>query len=245
MRTRHGDRDVVIREARGAIMSMTLRSITRMLSRERKPMMVGAILGVGAIMVLVVLVFGEGLVLPIRSSAQGVSTNGGRSQTCAHVHAHLVGADEFPGAAVSAGVLVVESVSASRRCTVGGYPMLGVVLDNGTTVHAAHVRAGIFGGAPSPHRRTPLPSITLGTRPSLVSFTLSWVTGNGGGSCPGVRGLRVELPGDPVSQSVASLNDGGAHPTTFLGIYCAFLTVTPIVRGTTGRLHFGVAPPAA
>ncbi|MGC8481625.1 MAG: DUF4232 domain-containing protein [Acidimicrobiales bacterium] len=189
-----------------------------MLSRERKRMMVGAILVVGAIMVLAVLEFGEGLVLPIGSGAQGVPRNGGLSQTCAHVRAHLVGVEEFPGAAVSEGVLVIESLSASHRCTVEGYPMLQVSLDNGTTVDATQVRAGIFGGAPSPNRRTPLPSITLGTRPSMVSFTLSWVTGNGGGSCSGVRGLRVELPGDPVSQSVASLNDGGAHPTTFLGI---------------------------
>jgi hypothetical protein len=211
----------------------------------RRRLAAGASVVLAPSVVLIVVVVGADRVVLPDSSALGSTSTEIQLPKCTRVAVHLEGVDAYPGAAVSAGVLVKESVSSSHRCSYGGYPSLAALLDNGSKVRAAHRRSGVFGGAPRSRRRPLLPMVTLGTRPTVVSFTLEWVTGNGGGSCTQIRRFHIQLPGARSVQVVSSLNNGGSSLTTYIGIYCSHVSVTPIVQGSTGRLHFGIAPPAA
>lgn len=162
---------------------------------------------------------------------------------CSRVHVAYLGADAFPGAAVSAGILVKASVSSVTSCLLRGYATMSALFRGGSSATASPIRFGIFGGAPSKRSSAPLPSLDISSHPKIVSFTVAWVTGNGS-SCPRIDALRFMIPGSHSTIAIHSFYNGGVGNTSFFGISCGQLSVTPLVAGRTGRLHFGVAPPA-
>lgn len=165
--------------------------------------------------------------------------------TCSHVHVKLLGTGAFPGAAVSAGILVDTAVSATTACRFDGYATLSAILGDGSSATASDLRSGLFGGfAPGGGAGAPLHSFKITSLPTTLSFTIEWVTGNGGDGCPAITGLRFTMPGSRDALVFRSAYEGGVSNTSFLGIYCRFLSVTPVVAGPTGRFHFGLAPPA-
>jgi hypothetical protein len=203
---------------------------------------------VGAIVVSAALVAGLVGIGAYRLVTTPAGTNGSGAPpspiaACSRVQVTYLGADAFPGAAVSAGILVKASVSSVTSCFLRGYATMSALFRGGSSATASPIRLGIFGGAPSKRSSAPLPSLDISNHPRIVSFTVAWVTGNGN-RCPRIDALRFTVPGSHNAQVIRSFYNGGVGNTSYFGISCGQLSVTPLVAGSTGRLHFGLAPPA-
>ena len=209
---------------------------------RRRRRRVGAI-SVSAVLVVGLIGIGAYRLVSAPAGASGSGATPSPLAACSQVHVTYLGADAFPGAAVSAGVLVKASVSSVTSCFLRGYATMSALFRGGSSATASPVRSGIFGGAPSKRTGAPLPSLDLSHHPTIVSFTVEWVTGNGN-RCPRIDALRFTMPGSHHAQVVHSFFNGGADNTRFFGISCGHLSATPLVAGSTGRLHFGLAPPA-
>lgn len=209
---------------------------------RRRRRRVGAV-SFSAIVVVGLVGIGAYRLVAAPAGASGSGATPSPVAACSQVHVTYLGADAFPGAAVSAGVLVKTSVSSATSCFLRGFATMSALFRGGSSATASPLRVGIFGGAPSKRSGSPLPSLDISRRPKIVSFTVEWVTGNGN-RCPRIDALTFTMPGSHHAQVVHSFFNGGVGNTTFFGISCGQLSVTPLVAGSTGRLHFGLAPPA-
>ncbi len=151
---------------------------------------------------------------------------------CPDLRASLLRAVVIPGAAVDGGVLVRVAVASPVACAMRGYPTLVAELSNHRTAHAGDARDGYLPGGVTT-TRSPLPRISVSTRPQKVSFTLQWVTGNGP-TCPHITAVRFTLPGSRATLTVRSVHEGGVGLSTWFGPYCGHLQVRPVVRGLSG-----------
>jgi hypothetical protein len=154
--------------------------------------------------------------------------------TCPNALVKLLGVTSIPGAAVTAGILVRASVSTSVACAMSGYPTVQARLTNLSTAVAGDERTGIFGGLPvSPKSNSAFPRIPITSHPRVVSFTVEFISGNGP-SCPRIDSVQLSLPGSPLNISTRTMREGGRVGSQPLGIYCGYLYVTPLVKGSSG-----------
>lgn len=155
--------------------------------------------------------------------------------TCPSARVKLLSATSIPGAAVTAGVLVRASVSSRVSCTMSGYPTVEARLSSLSDATARDERTGIFGGLPysSSASREP-PRIIIASHTRLVSFTVDFLSGDGS-TCPRIESILVSLPGLRLSSTVRTMRQGGRVGGQQLGIYCGFLDVTPLVKGSSGK----------
>jgi hypothetical protein len=155
--------------------------------------------------------------------------------TCPNARVKLLGVTSIPGAAVTAGLLVRATVSSSVACAMRGYPTVQAQLSNLSIAVAGDQRSGIFGGLPLSSRAnsTP-PRIPVTTDSRVVSFTVSFFTGNGP-PCPRINSVRLTLPGSRLTLSARTMREGGMVGSQSLGTYCGHLDVTPLVKGSSGK----------
>jgi len=145
----------------------------------------------------------------------------------------LLGVTGIPGAAVDAGMLVRASVSSSVACTMSGYPIIGAELTNHSTAMASDVRFGYLPGGMT-KANAQLPRLLITSRPSVVSFTIQWVSGNGH-ACPWINSIQITLPGSPDVLTARSVYEAGIGISQFIGIDCGYLQVRPLVNGSSGK----------
>ena len=190
-----------------------------------------------AIFMIAVLTF-LGVRQLLASTTAVASSHSGQASTvkCSHVRVRFLSADAIPGASVSAGILVKTTVSATTACRLEGYPSVHLTLGNGSGISAVGTRSGIFGGlAPSRTVNAPLHNFEVNGHPKAMSFTIAWISGNGGGGCPRIAGVRFTMPDSLQSLAFHSIYEIGTGPISFLGIDCGHVSVTPAVTGTTGK----------
>ena len=155
--------------------------------------------------------------------------------TCPSAHVKLLGVTSIPGAAVTAGILVRASVSSSVSCAMGGYPTVDARLTNLSTAVAHDERTGIFGGLPySSKANATSPRILITSHSRVVSFTVAFFSGNGP-TCPRINSVQMTLPGSRLNVTARTMREGGMSGSQPLGIYCGYLSVTPLVKGLSGR----------
>ena len=155
--------------------------------------------------------------------------------TCPSAHVKLLGVTSIPGAAVTAGILVRASVSSSVSCAMGGYPTVDARLTNLSTAVAHDERTGIFGGLPySSKANATSPRILITSHSRVVSFTVAFFSGNGP-TCPRINSVQMTLPGSRLNVTARTMREGGRSGSQPLGIYCGYLSVTPLVKGLSGR----------
>jgi hypothetical protein len=150
--------------------------------------------------------------------------------TCPRAHMKLLGVTAISGGLGHAGVVVRASVSSSATCAMRGYPTVGAGLSSHSTAMASDLRLGYLGGWAT---GAPTPRLSITSRPRVVSFTIQWTDGNGP-TCPSVNAIQVTLPGSRKVLTARSMYEGGIGNTRFMGIYCSHLSVTPLVKGSSG-----------
>jgi hypothetical protein len=154
--------------------------------------------------------------------------------TCPDARVKLLGVTSIPGAAVSAGILIHASISSSVACTMSGYPTIDARLSNLSTAMASDHRTGIFGGLPySSKSNGAIPRILVTSHSRVVSFTVAFFSGNGP-PCPRINSVQITLPGSRVNITARTMREGGMVGSQPLGSYCGYLSVTPLVSGSTG-----------
>jgi hypothetical protein len=149
---------------------------------------------------------------------------------CPSARVRLLTVTSIPGGLGHAGVVVRTSVSSPERCTISGFPTVDAGLSGGSSAKAIDVRDAYLGGVA--RVSAPLPRLTITSRPRIASFTIQWADGNGP-TCPTVVAIHYSLPGLKGVQTARSMYDGLGN-TRFMGIYCHYLSVTPLVKGSTG-----------
>jgi hypothetical protein len=155
--------------------------------------------------------------------------------TCPSARVKLLGVTSIPGAAVTAGILVRASVSSSVSCAMGGYPTVDARLTNLSTAVARDERTGIFGGLPySSKANATSPRILITSHSRVVSFTVAFFSGNGP-TCPRINSVQMTLPGSRLNVTARTMRESGMSGSQPLGIYCGYLSVTPLVKGLSGR----------
>ena len=155
--------------------------------------------------------------------------------TCPSAHVKVLGVSSIPGAAVTAGLLVRASVSSSVSCAMSGYPTVYARLTNLSTAVARDERTGIFGGLPySSKANAASPLILVTSHPRVVSFTVAFFSGNGP-TCPRINSVQMTLPGSRLNVTARTMREGGRIGSQPLGIYCGYLSVTPLVKGSSGK----------
>jgi hypothetical protein len=155
--------------------------------------------------------------------------------TCPSARVKLLGVTSIPGAAVTFGFLVRASVSSPVSCAMSGYPTVDARLTNLSTAVAHDERTGIFGGLPySSKVNATYPRILITSHPRVVSFTVAFFTGNGP-TCPRINSVQLMLPGSRLNVTARTMREGGMIGSQPLGIYCNYLSVTPLVNGSSGR----------
>jgi len=169
------------------------------------------------------------------SSAKATSSGNDASAasaalTCPSAHVKLLGVTAISGGLGHAGVVVRASVSSSATCAMSGYPTIGAGLSSQSTAMASDMRLGYLGGWAT---GAPIPRLSITSRPRVVSFTVQWTDGNGP-TCPSVNAIQVTLPGSREVLTARSMYEGGIGNTSFMGIYCSHLSVTPLVKGSSG-----------
>jgi hypothetical protein len=153
------------------------------------------------------------------------------SPMCPSARVRLLTVTSIPGGLGHAGVVVRSSVSSLERCTISGYPTVDAGLSGRSSAKAIDVRDAYLGGVAT-RVGAPLPRLTITSRPRIASFTIQWADGNGP-TCPTVVAIHYSLPGLKGVQTARSMYDGLGN-TRFMGIYCHYLSVTPLVKGSTG-----------
>jgi hypothetical protein len=154
--------------------------------------------------------------------------------TCPSARVKLLTVTSIPGGLGHAGVVVRSSVSSRERCTISGYATVDVGLSSHSSATAIDVRDAYLGGVATKVNAS-LPRLTVTSRPRVASFTIQWADGNGP-TCPTVVAIRYSLPDLKGVQTARSMNDG-LGTTRFMGIYCHYLSVTPLVWGSTGSVR--------
>jgi hypothetical protein len=155
--------------------------------------------------------------------------------TCPSARVKLLGVTSIPGAAVTAGILVRASVSSSVSCAMSGYPTFEARLTNLSTAVAGDQRTGIFGGLPySSKANAASPRILVTSHSRVVSFTVAFISGNGP-TCRRINSVEMMLPGSRLNVTARTMREGGLIGSQHLGIYCGYLSVTPLVKGSSGR----------
>jgi hypothetical protein len=169
------------------------------------------------------------------STTTSSSTNDAAAVTCPSARVKLLGVTSIPGAAVTAGILVRASVSSSVSCAMSGYPTVDARLTNLSTAVAHDERTGIFGGLPySSKANAASPRIPITSHSRVVSFTVAFFTGNGP-TCPRINSVQMTLPGSRLNVTARTMREGGMSGSQPLGIYCGHLSVTPLVKGSSGK----------
>lgn len=154
------------------------------------------------------------------------------AMTCPRVKVKMLALTAIPGGLGHAGLLVRSSVSSYEPCTISGYPTVDAGLSGQSTATATDVRIAYLGGVAT-RVSAPLPRLTITSRPRVASFTIQWADGNGP-TCPAVDEIQFSLPGSTVVQTARSMYEPGVGNTRFMGIYCSHLSVTPLVKGSSG-----------
>jgi hypothetical protein len=150
---------------------------------------------------------------------------------CPSAQVKLLTVTSIPGGLGHAGVVVRSSVSSRERCTLSGYPVVDIGLSSQSTAKALDMRDAYLGGVAT-RTSASFPRLIITSRPRLASFTIQWADGNGP-TCPTVVAINYSLPGLKGVQTARSMYDG-IGSTRFMGIYCHYLSVTPLVEGSTG-----------
>jgi hypothetical protein len=210
------DEEVLIREAR---------SLSRRRRRRR------GLLIISLVAVACLIAFGVVRISSVATSSSHSDPSAQGGLTCPHARVKLLGVTGLPGAAVSAGMLVRASLSSSVACEMSGYPRIGALLTNHSTAIASDARFGIFGGLTKAN--APLPQLSITSRPRVVSFTIQF-DGGDGHACPRINEVRMTLPGSRgvmTTRTTYQVNIGTTHG---MGIYCGYLRVTPLVKGSSG-----------
>jgi hypothetical protein len=151
--------------------------------------------------------------------------------TCLSARVRLLAVTSIPGGLGHAGVVVRSSVSSYERCAISGYPAVDAGLSSRSSAKAIDVRDAYLGGVAT-RASASLPRLIITSHPRIASFTIQWADGNGP-TCPTVVAIHYSLPDLKGIQTARSMYDG-IGVTRFMGIYCHYLSVTPLVQGSTG-----------
>ena len=156
-----------------------------------------------------------------------------KALTCLRAHVKLLVVSAIPGGLGHGGVLVRDSVSSPVACTMSGYPTVSAQLRSHSIAKASDVRNAYLGGFA--RAKALLPRLSITSRSRVVSFTIQWVIGNGP-ACPQLNAIQITLPGSRETLTARSMYEAGIGVTRFMGIYCGHLSVTPLVKGSSGNM---------
>jgi hypothetical protein len=148
------------------------------------------------------------------------------------VNVKMLALTAIPGGLGHAGLLVRSLVSSYEPCTINGYPTVDAGLSSQSIATATDVRIAYLGGLAT-RASAPLPRLRITSHPRVASFTIQWADGNGP-TCPSVNEIQFSLPGTKGVQTTRSMYETGVGTTRFMGIYCSHLSVTPLVKGSSG-----------
>jgi len=204
----------------------------RLLSRRRRRRRGVLVITLAAAVSLIALAVDRFSSAKATPSGNDASTSAA-TLTCPNARVKLLGVSALNGGLGHAGLLIRASVSSSVACTMSGYPTVGAGLSSHSTATATDVRNAYLGGVAT-KASAPLPRLTIASSPRVVSFTIQWTDGNGP-TCPSVNAIQVTLPGSKKVQTARSMYEGGIGNTRFMGIYCSHLSVTLLVKGSSGN----------
>ncbi|HUZ41817.1 MAG TPA: hypothetical protein VMU68_10565 [Acidimicrobiales bacterium] len=212
----HLDEEALIKEAR----------VLARRRRQRRGLLAFTLLAVAGLIAV-----GVTRLTSVTTSSNSNDASTSATPICQNVQAKLLGVTAIPGGLGHAGVVVRASVSSSVACSISGYPKVNATLSSHSTATASDVRNAYLGGAAKTN--SPLPRLSISSRPRLVSFTIQWADGNGP-TYPAMKAVQISFPGSPSALDASSMYEPGMGNTQFMGIYRSNLIVTPLVKGSSG-----------
>jgi hypothetical protein len=98
---------------------------------------------------------------------------------------------------------------------------------------ASDVRNAYLGGGM--HTNTPLPRLSITSRPRVVSYTVDREEGGGiPSTCLSINSIQIELPGSRETLTARSMSQAPGGVTR-MGTDCGHLQVTPLAKGSSGN----------
>jgi len=197
--------------------------------RRRRGLLVITLVAVACLIVVGVDRFSSATASSGRNDASAASA----AITCPSARVKLLGVTGLPGGSGHGGVLVRASVSSSAACTMSGYPTVGAGLSSESTAMATDVRSAYLAGGMTTN--APLPRLSITSRPRLVSFTMQMNAGGGiPSTCPSINSIQITLPGSRETLTARTMYQANVGVTRGMGNYCGHLSVTPLVKGSSG-----------
>jgi hypothetical protein len=168
-----------------------------------------------------------------RKTSNGPTGTSAKALTCPNARVKLLGVTAMEGGSGHAGLLVRDSVSSSVACTMSGYPIVGAELASHSTAMASDVRNAYLAGGIL-NLNTPLPRLSITSRPRVVSFTIQMEEYGNPPACPSINSIQITLPGSRETLTARSMYQAPGGVSR-MGADCGHLQVTPLVKGSSGN----------